>query len=111
MILSPSGGVVPNTTIYVRFSPTISGVLSGNISHTSSGATTKNISVTGTGATLTIPIIFTQSITNLTSNSALSGGNVTTDGGASITYKGVCWGLSINPTILNSRSIEGNGSE
>lgn len=47
--LTQSGGSVPTTTIYARFSPQTSGAQIGSISHTSSGATTKNISVSGTG--------------------------------------------------------------
>lgn len=49
LTLTPSGGSVPTTTIYARFSPQTSGAQSGNISHTSSGATTRNVSVSGTG--------------------------------------------------------------
>jgi hypothetical protein len=47
--LPQSGGSVPTTTIYARFSPTQVQAYSGNITHTSSGATTKNVAVSGTG--------------------------------------------------------------
>lgn len=47
LTLSRSGGVVGSTTIFVRFSPTTSGVKSGNVTHVSSGAVTKNMAVSG----------------------------------------------------------------
>lgn len=49
LTLTRSGGSVPATTIFARFSPQSSGSQTGNISHTSSGATTRNVSVSGTG--------------------------------------------------------------
>ena len=49
LTLTQSGGSVPTTTIYARFSPQATGTQTGNISHTSSGATTRNVSVSGTG--------------------------------------------------------------
>ncbi|MCZ7609348.1 MAG: T9SS type A sorting domain-containing protein [Ignavibacterium sp.] len=49
LTLTQSGGSVPNTTIYVQFSPTLAQVYSSNITHVSSGATTQNIAVSGTG--------------------------------------------------------------
>ena len=47
--LTQSGGIVSNTTIYVRFSPIIEGAKSGNVSISSTGAETKNVGVSGTG--------------------------------------------------------------
>ena len=49
--LTPTGGTVSTTTIYVRFSPTVAGEASGNITNTSTGATAKNVAVAGTGTT------------------------------------------------------------
>jgi len=48
---------------------------------------------------------------SITSSSAVSGGNIPSDGGASITAKGVCWGILPSPTImLNSYTTDGTGS-
>ena len=47
--ISPTNGIITNTTIYVRFLPTAEQVYSGNITHNSTGATEKTIAVTGTG--------------------------------------------------------------
>ena len=54
--------------------------------------------------------IFTENITNITTVSAISGGNITNDGGAAVTSRGICWSLNPNPTILNSKSSDGNGT-
>ncbi len=50
-------------------------------------------------------------ISALTSTTASSGGNITSDGGFSITSRGVCWNTSSNPTIaLATKTIDGAGS-
>ena len=41
---------------------------------------------------------------------AISGGNVTSDGGASVVARGVCWNTSPNPTIVNSKTTDGSGT-
>jgi len=42
--------------------------------------------------------------------SATSGGNITNDGGASITSRGVCWSMSPNPTTADSKTTDGSGT-
>jgi hypothetical protein len=53
--------------------------------------------------------VSTTNVTNITFNSAMSGGNVTSDGGSPVTARGVCWSTSANPTIENSKTMNGNG--
>jgi hypothetical protein len=60
------------------------------------------------GDQATLPIITTASITYITQSTAISGGNVTSDGGALVTARGVCWSTSANPTIANSYTISGD---
>ncbi|MCP4348159.1 MAG: hypothetical protein GY795_21870, partial [Desulfobacterales bacterium] len=55
------------------------------------------------------PIILTTSVSSVTKNSAVSGGNVTSDGGMTITARGVCWSESPNPTTKNSHTSDGSG--
>lgn len=55
-----------------------------------------------------IPSVTTIAVTNITTNSATSGGNVTSDGGASIIQRGVCWSIAENPTIADNRTVDGN---
>jgi hypothetical protein len=47
----------------------------------------------------------TTAATSITSSSALSGGNVTSDGGSAVTERGICWNTSSNPTIAHSKFI------
>jgi uncharacterized protein (TIGR02145 family) len=46
----------------------------------------------------------------ITSNSAKSGGYVTSDGGATVTERGVCYGVTANPTTDNNKVISGSGT-
>ena len=56
-----------------------------------------------------LPIVTTNSVTPLALTSATSGGNVTSNGGVSVTTRGVCWNTSVNPTTANSKTIDGSG--
>lgn len=51
----------------------------------------------------------TLTLSNISANTATSGGNITNDGGSSVTQRGVCWGTSQNPTTANSTTSDGNG--
>ena len=52
----------------------------------------------------------TTAISNLTDVSATTGGNVTNDGGAPITQRGVCYGTSTSPTTADNTTNEGSGT-
>ena len=56
-----------------------------------------------------LPTVTTSSATNLSQTSATIGGNVTSDGGANVTERGVVYSTSQNPTTSNSKVICGSG--
>jgi hypothetical protein len=59
----------------------------------------------------TSPIITTTAISVITQTTATSGGNITNDGGASITVRGVCWSTTTVPTtILNTKTTNNTGT-
>jgi len=62
------------------------------------------------GVGITPPTVTTATIDSITVISAVSGGNVTADGGDSVTVRGVCWGLAANPTIDSSHTSNGAGT-
>lgn len=65
---------------------------------------------TPNNSTATKPSILTTNITNIGQQTAQSGGNITSDGGASITSRGVCWtNNTSSPTILDSKTNDGSG--
>lgn len=51
----------------------------------------------------------TTQVANITQSSAISGGNITSDGGTPITERGVCWSTKDNPTIADSKTSDGSG--
>lgn len=65
--------------------------------------------VKGENIETTTPTVTTNSIPNISQTTATIGGNVTSDGGATVTAKGVCWNTSGSPTILNSKTTDGTG--
>ena len=56
------------------------------------------------------PTVTTTAITSITETTASSGGNVTYDGGGTVTARGVCWSTSVNPTFLDSKTSNGTGT-
>jgi hypothetical protein len=90
--------LLPNTRYYIRAYAT------------NSAGTSYGNEINFTTATV-LPTINTNNISLKTSNSAVCGGNIVSDGGAMITAKGVCWSTSANPTIaLTTKTIDGTGS-
>ena len=91
-------GLSANTTYYVRaYASNSVGTAYGSVQSFKT-------------STVTIPTLSTNSISSITINSAISGGNITSDGGASIIAKGVCWSSTTSsPTTTNSKTTDGSG--
>ena len=58
----------------------------------------------------TAPVLITTSATMITETSLSSGGTITSDGGAPITLKGVCWSTAPGPTTADIVTLDGTGS-
>jgi hypothetical protein len=56
------------------------------------------------------PTVTTSTISGITIASAVTGGNVTSAGGATVTARGVCWGTSVNPAVSGSHTLDGTGT-
>lgn len=56
------------------------------------------------------PTINTSSVLNIAFHTASSGGDVTSDGGESVTARGICWSTSPNPTIADFKTVDGSGT-
>jgi len=57
-----------------------------------------------------VPVLTTTELSTVTATSATSGGNITNNGGAEVTARGVCWSTTENPTITDSKTTDGTGS-
>lgn len=67
--------------------------------------------ITFTTGAVGLPTLTTTAISNITSNSAISGGTITADGGGAITARGLVWSTSQNPTItLTTKTSDGTGT-
>ena len=58
---------------------------------------------------ITNPSVSTVEITNISINTAGAGGVVLTDGGGTVSARGVCWSTNQNPTISSSHTLDGSG--
>ena len=93
-------GLTPSTTYYVKAYAT-------NNMGTSYG---NQISFTTSNISNSVPTVFTTSASSITSNSSVSGGLITSDGGATVTQRGVCWSTVQNPTIFDNTNNNGTGT-
>jgi uncharacterized protein (TIGR02145 family) len=91
-------GLEEGTTYYVRAYAT-----------NSKGTAYGNQQIFSTSASLAT--VTTRAITEVTYTTATSGGDISDDGGATITAKGICWNTAENPTIANNHSTDGAGTE
>jgi hypothetical protein len=57
-----------------------------------------------------VPILTTTAISAITATTATSGGNITSDGGATVTARGVCWSTSSSPVITGSHTTDDTGT-
>ena len=61
-------------------------------------------------ACLTPPVIVTAAVSEITQTTAQCGGTITSDGGATVTARGVCWSTDPAPTLANSNTSDGIGT-
>ncbi len=95
-------GLLGNTTYYIR--AYIQGYWNG------AGSYDFGNELSFTTPAPVLPTVATRGITNIGPTSALSGGNVSSNGGANVTTRGVCWGTSPNPDTLGSKISSGSGT-
>ena len=92
-------GLQANTTYYVR-------AYAVNSKGTAYG---EQVSFT-TSKTVVLPAVTTSTVTQITQTTAVAGGNVTADGNASVTERGVCIATVSNPTTSNTKITAGSGT-
>lgn len=89
-------GLTPGTTYYVRaYATNSAGTIFGDEIIFSTADTT--------------PTVTTKAISFLTDTSAISGGDITFDGGAAVTMRGICWDTLPNPTVSGIHTTDGTG--
>lgn len=94
---STISNLLPATTYYVRaYATTIFGTGYGNQQNLTTNAS--------------LPTVSTNSITDIGHRSVTTGGNITADGGSTITSRGVCWSTDNTPTIEDEKTNNGAGA-
>lgn len=105
------GGAGGSGVVIVRYLTSDFGTCTGGTKTTDGSYTVHRFTSSGTfGAVGLPPTVTTTSITNIEKKTATSGGNVTSDGGYSVTARGVCWAITQNPTTANSKTTDGTGT-
>ena len=88
-------GMTPNTIYYVRaYAVNSQGTAYGN-----------EISFTTSALAMSLATVTTASASNITASSAVLGGNITSDGNATVTEKGICLSNNHNPTTANKYAM------
>lgn len=89
--------VLTDTTYYIKtFATNASGTTYGNQVEVNTSAV--------------LPVLTTFEITEITSTTARSGGLITSDGGKSILFKGICYSTTSNPSIEDSLIVNDSSS-
>jgi photosystem II stability/assembly factor-like uncharacterized protein len=103
-----SGGIGSFTSILTSLSPNTSYYVRAYA--TNKIGTGYGESVTFMTAQALVAALTTTETNSVTSTSAISGGNITDDGGSAVTTRGVCWSLAQNPTISDNNTSDGTGT-
>lgn len=90
-------GLTPNTEYYARsYAINGVGIAYGN----------EILFTTSIGA----PVVVSLNVSDITANTARSGGKITCDGGADIIAKGICWSIAPSPDLTDSYTNDGTGT-
>ena len=91
--------LTPNTTYYIKgFAIDDKAIVYGN-----------EVSFTTASIVPILPTIVTTTATTITPTTGVSGGNITSDGGAPVTVRGICFSTITNPTTANTVISGGSG--
>ena len=60
--------------------------------------------------TAQVPVLTTTAVSNITFATATCGGNISSNGGAPVTARGVCWSTGQTPTVSDSKTADGTGT-
>ena len=69
----------------------------------------KTFKTESSGTSISLPTVVTAEVTEITTSSAKSGGEVTNNGGAEVTERGICWGTNANPSLSDNHVAAGAG--
>jgi hypothetical protein len=90
----------PNSTYYLR----------GYIMDDNAVAYGNEVSLTTSSQVVSLPTVGTTPLTSITQTTVLGGGSVTSDGGAVVTMRGLCYDINPNPTTSNLNIQCGSGT-
>lgn len=96
------------------FTSSITGLTASTTYHyrayaTNSVGTSYGSDLTFTTLVAGLPTLTTTATSSITNISAVSGGNISSQGGSTITVRGVCWSTGTTPTITDSKTTDGTG--
>ncbi len=96
------------------FTSSITGLTPGAIYYvrayaTNSEGTSYGNEVTFSSNPVLLATLTTTTATSITETTAVSGGNIASDGGGAVTARGVCWSKSQNPTTADNKTEDGSG--
>ena len=63
-----------------------------------------------TESTADVPEVGTHNVSEITDTTAQCGGTISSDGGATVTARGVCWSMGENPTVADDTTNDGKGA-
>jgi hypothetical protein len=114
---SVSGNCTTDGTGTGGYTSSINGLSASTFYHIRAYATNAN-NVTAYGSDLTFrtapaatlpTVTTTMPISSITTSSAAGGGKVISDGGSTVTARGVCWSTAANPTTASTCTANGSG--
>ena len=103
---------IVNATGNGTFTVSLTGLASGTSYHVRAYASNSVGTSYGSEViftTPTLPVVSTSGATATSATTAVFGGEVTSDGGSTVTSKGLCWSTNLKPTVSDNMTTNGTG--
>jgi hypothetical protein len=99
-----------NDTFTIRFDPAASDDRAATVSIVNNDPNSNPYEFAIQGRGRSLPMVTTTEPSSIKATTAVSGGEVTSDGSAEATARGGCWSTTSNPTMADSHTIDGTGT-
>jgi hypothetical protein len=103
---SPVAANGGSTNFTIQFDPSVSALRSATVTiqNDDSDESPYTFAIQGTGVDVAVPTLSSVAASNITEGTASSGGNITSDGGAAVTARGVVWSKTNTPTLSSNEA-------
>ncbi len=103
---SPVAADGGTSTFTIQFDPSVAVIRNATVSIANDDADENpySFSISGTGVAVSAPTLTSTAVSGITEGTAASGGEITDNGGAAVTQRGIVWSKTATPTLTSNEA-------